>query len=461
MGAAADSLTLHGESQVRQLMFECDDVLLELLLTALVILVWLGPVAAGIKHRVFVIIHPSTALPAFNVIVVLVAMSEHWLGWSNRGPAPGIRLETASLQDTPNFFVIPLLFFVFMGFAYHIGVRLTLGRVVPIDADAHHLKTELPLAENVNGTKLFWTAVLLTAVCIVPFLVLGQDSGFFWTTTLVMGLNIIPLAVSLYSLRAGIVTAVLLVPLILLYPSKQNFFYYLLPHVLIRQGNLLGRNRRITAGGVIMVVAALATLYWGTWTLIQMRDEVHADESIAEYVLVREYGFEVFSILVNRVEPFHEPGLPIWLASEALEFVPQALVPFPKPRSGVIIALTMLPLDAAYLPDASFYKGFGFTAYFDYGLPGALLWSFAFGALFGWTYRRAQAASIRRRAIWPLLVYLPLPLLSQFWAEGGIAFGGASAVTLVLIGLLIPKLVGDARRESPKIPVCGLQEGVA
>jgi len=436
---------------------DCPDFLLEAVLTALVVGIWLGPFLLGIKRKAAVTIHPAGALPAFNVIVVLVAMSEHWFGWTHRGPTPGIRLETAYLQSDPYFFATPLFFFALMGVFYHLGVWMTLGRIAPCKTDRFHLDEPLPLARNINGRRLFWTAAVTTVVCVVPFICFGQESGFFWTVTLLMGIDMIPVALSYYSLRAGIASTLLLAPLMFLFPSKQNFFYFLLPYALMRQGHLLGRGR-ISVGGLLAVGGGIMAVYLGTWTLIEMRDEVHEGESIGEYVLVREYGFETFSILVNKAQPFPTPGLPVWLASEVLEFIPQALVPFPKPRTGILVALAVMPRDAAYMAEAGFYKGFAFSAYIDYGLPGALLWSLLFGALFGSAYRKAQAASLKHRAIWPLLVYLPLPLFSQFWAEGGLAFGGLFAISLALVPFMLIRLSSRDAGPPPTLSIPAVQE---
>ncbi len=125
------------------------------------------------------------------------------------------------------------------------------------------------------------------------------------------------------------------VPAMLLLDSKGNFIYHLLPLVLFLQKGLwqkrrghLSPRRLALIGGILVIVGA------GTTFLTERRGESIEGASVLYNIIVREYGFEVFAILVHKVEPLGRVGEQSWFGLELAEMVPAAMLPWERPGPG-------------------------------------------------------------------------------------------------------------------------------
>jgi hypothetical protein len=402
---------------------------IEVALVLLNVICWLGPLIVAARRRTVSLLHPSAAFPAYTVFTLLVVMTEHWFGWSGRWREPGLRLQTLEYQRLPWFFAEPLAIMVLVGVAFHLGVWSTTGRVVAGRGDTVHLG-EGVADPSWDRLRLLLVAAVAAGVCVLPFLLFGQGSGFFWTLGFLYACSFIPVVVMTRWRGAGWFLWFAELPALTLLDSKANFIYHALPLVFFFQQRLLYARGRLRAGALLLLAIMVAIIAVGTKELTVRRREYVEGVPVIHNVLVREYGFEVFAILVHDVRwtgELAERGS--WLALEAAELVPSALSPSVKQRAGVVVARNFLPEDHDYLLSGSteeggagFYRYFAFGFYHDFGWLGAMGGGALCGALFGAIYRRALRRAHRTRSPGPLLVYLPIPVYCQYYATGNFAF---------------------------------------
>ena len=135
----------------------------------------------------------------------------------------------------------------------------------------------------------------------------------------------------------------------------------------------------------------------------------------------REYGFEVFSILVGERNLLESADSGVWLAGEILEALPSALG-VEKLRMGHEVARVFMPQDYRAMPEAGFHRFFLFSFYKDLGIAGALCGSLLLGLLSASAYRLAHRKARAKRALWPLMVYLPVAVFAELSVNGVIAY---------------------------------------
>tara|TARA_B110000967_G_C18565877_1_gene402440 strand:- start:193 stop:681 length:489 start_codon:yes stop_codon:yes gene_type:complete len=83
-----------------------------------------------------------------------------------------------------------------------------------------------------------------------------------------------------------------------------------------------------------------------------------------------------------------------------------------------------LPQDYKALPNAYFNRFFLFSGYYDLGLLGAFLNAFLFGAFYGFIWKKVKVKVFKKKLLWPLFLYMPIPVIaSYFIAVGGISYG--------------------------------------
>jgi hypothetical protein len=394
---------------------------IEVLLYGLNLVVWLGPLFLSAWRRTVSLIHPSAYFPIYLIFTVSVAMTEHWFNWSNRSLTPGIRHETRIYQDLPGFYSIPLLILILVGIAYHAGVHKGCGRAVAGKIDRIHLMERF---RSVRGTRnsLSFVAIILSVICIVPFALLGQESGFFWTLGLLYAFALIPILMMSQWKLLGYLMWFLGLPAMFLLDSKGNFIYYVLPLVLFYQGTLFYKGKKFQPFKILILIGILTIVSLGTKYLTIRRGEYLEDLPLIYNIAVREYGFEIFAILVKKISWVGQFFKESWIFLELTEIIPSAILPFEKVRAGVKVAYVFLPYDYNPRWNVGFNRFFVFAAYHDFGLFGAIIFSFFFGWLLGRIYRSALKQTYNKKVLWPLVAWLPVPLYAQYTSIGNIPF---------------------------------------
>lgn len=422
---------------------------IEVALVLLNAICWLGPLLVAARRRTVSLLHPSAAFPLYTVFTILVTMTEHWFGWSGRWDAPGLRLQTLEYQHLPWFFVEPLVLVSLVGVAFHLGSWMATGRLVAGGADTLHLDEEFT-DESWGRLRLLFLAAVGSGLCVLPWLLFGQESGFFWTVGFMYAYSFIPVVLMTRWKAAGWILWFAGMPALTLLDSKANFIYHAFPLAFYFQQRLLVVRGRIRAGSLLLLAIIVAIVSVATKELTVRRHEYVEGVPVIHNVLVREYGFEVFAILVHEVRwtgELAERGS--WLALEAAELIPSALSRTVKQRAGVVVAKNFMPQDYEYLErdsgdsaEAGFYRYFAFGFYHDLGWIGAIAGGALCGGLFGAIYRRALRRADAARSPGPLLVYLPIPVYCQYFATGNFAF---AVIFTAIASFVIAGLVLSAR----------------
>jgi hypothetical protein len=426
---------------------------IELLLYASCALVWLGPTLSSALKRQASFMHPSFMVPAYMMFSVSVAMSEHWLHWSGRGTMPGIRTQTQALQGIETLFIFPLVILLVLGFVFHLGVWLGCGSIRPHSNDRVHLMMPHRPQTARSGALLTVICAIGMICCCLPYLVFGQGLGFFWTVPVYNCIPFLAFLATLYARRYSMLPVLLGLAAMLVYPSKQNFVFFFLPYVLFWQGSILWRGsvgyrvRRFKLLSLVLIVASACMLYYGTYFLIDLRHERDSGKSFSDYILLREYGFETFAVLTASVPFSGASDGGMYLARNAFDLIPSALLPFEFPKTrGEGGFAKLMPRDVKALPNAGFYRFFCFDAYYDFGIVGAVGYCFFFAFGLARFYRQVLRSTRRRGTAWPLVCYLPWPMYAQFWINGCIAFAASfSCFASAMIYLLGRAVIGQPR----------------
>ena len=251
---------------------------------------------------------------------------------------------------------------------------------------------------------------------------LGQDRGYFWTLGPLFAFSLLPVLVMSQWRMAGYLIWLLGLPAMFLLDSKGNFIYYVLPIVLFYQGSLFYKKKKFKPISLLFFIIFLTIVALGTKYLTIRRGEYHDDLPVIFNIVLREYGFEVFAVLVQKISWFGQFYRESWLGLEFTELIPSGLLPWTKIRAGVQVANIFLPSDYASMMEAGFNRFFIFAAYHDFGWLGAIFYSLFIGWLFGRLYRFALKLVYQKEVLWPLVAWLPIPLFAQYTSIGNIAF---------------------------------------
>jgi len=429
----------------------------EALFFIMVLVVWLGPAGIATFRRHVSLLHPSFLVPLYLMFSVSNALTEHWFHWSGRGFAPGIRAETRLLQGDEAFYLIPLAIVAGLGVIFHLGVAAGCGRTLATQRDCVH--TYLARRLQRGGRRGAHIALGCTAgilICVTPYLLLGQERGFFWCVAMYSIIPFFPFMAAVYARRYVVPIFLLGLGTMLVFPSKGNFFYYCAPYLVFWGGNLLKGRFRAISRRVLFIGCCAVLIYQGTCHLIDIRRERVGGQSFWQYVALREYGFESFAILANVTPLYGSPAGGRALMSEFFSLVPSAFLSFEKPRTNEIM-FEIMPEDAAALPNAGFYRFFCFDAYYDFGLIGATVYTFLFAFFLALAYRRMLRLTIIAQDPWPLICYMPWVMYAQFWINGVIPFAvsfSCFATTAVYLVARIERTSvkhGYALRRSPQL----------
>ena len=421
-------------------------LLLEIILVSLNSVTWLGPLCLAIYRRSVSLIHPSSIFPLFVVTSVMVAMTEHWFGWSGRGLIYGLRLTTKTYRyHYTDLFLLPLLIVLIAGLAYHYGVLRGCGRIVSGHIDRIHIAEYLRSVEPKYSILLFFVSFCFALLCVLPYILFGQERGFFWTIALFYALNFIPILLYGQRKSMGLIFLFLCLPLLGLRGSKGDYIYFLLPFFLFYQESLLfgldGKKffkKRIKFANSLIFALLIVVGLLGTIQIYESRGESFVDATLVKKIFSREYGFEVFSILVKDSNPIGNFSNASWLFDEFKDALPSFLG-FEKKFMSHEVAQVFLPEDYSYIPDAGFYRFFLFAFYRDFGVIGAILGSWLIGFIFGRLYKIALIRTYRYKVFWPLIVYLPIPVYAEMLVNGTISYGlihvaiGSSVVWLTIL----------------------------
>jgi hypothetical protein len=145
------------------------------------------------------------------------------------------------------------------------------------------------------------------------------------------------------------------------------------------------------------------------------------ERGLVAHVLLREYGFEVFALLVDRDERDRVARDGSWLWGEVKEALPGGLG-LGKRRLGTLVARQYLPEDFEIIPEAGFNRFFLFPFFHDLGYLGVPLGGLLMGLGLAWPYERLRRLAVERRELWPLILYLPLPVYGELLVNGGFSY---------------------------------------
>lgn len=356
----------------------------------------------------------------------------------------GLRIETRLYENSPYFFIEPLLINILVGLAYHIGLYKALGRIVASEADRIHLTQNLKFVRS-GRLKLTIITGVISILCLLPYFYFGQGSGYFWTLGFLYTYSFLPIVLMNQWKPAGLFLWFLGLPAMFLLSSKGNFIYHLLPLIIFYQGSLLFSGSRLNIRKTILFALILAIVVFGTKQLTITRGEYSEKLPLLYNILVREYGFEVFAILVHKVSWMGQFSEGSWSVLEIMEMIPSGLLPWTKERAGVKVAELFLPNDSYELGGAGFNRFFSFALYHDFGWGGAVAGGLMVGFLFGALYRSALRVSFRKKVLWPLLVYLPIPVYSQYISTGSFAFAvifsAISSLVILVVSILARQFI--------------------
>lgn len=403
--------------------------LLEATLVVAVAAIWLGPLLLGIRRRALSLLHPSAVFPLWVVLSTSVTMTARWIGFHAGLSMPGLRISTRRLADSPYFVLVPLVLVAVAGIAYHWGVYVGCRRIVPTATDRVHLDPTLTTVGYPFGRLIHIPLWLLAVLLPIPFLVFGQGSGFFWATALVYALGYLPVAAVKQKPVAGWSLLAVCIVLIGLRGSKGDFIYAVLPILLFTQGNF-GMGGRIRLARIVALTSLLTVTVVGTRYAVRRRGVDLEEGGLAMHVLRREYGFEVFALLVDRDDPDRVERDGSWLLDELKETLPSGLG-LPKRRPGTLVSREYLPYDYTVLPEAGFSRFFLFPFFHDFGYLGVVLGGFVLGLGLAWPYERLRQEVSRRRELWPLILYLPLPVYGELLVNGAFSYAAVHVAMAV------------------------------
>lgn len=411
----------------------------EIVLVVLICFVWLGPLFLSLRRREFSVIHPSTIFPLWVIIEILVSMTEHWFGWKNyalgRNLIHGLRLTTRSYYCYDDLFLNPLLIVFLTGFTYHYGVFKGCGRFASERMDGIYITERFKSVVPRNTMNLFIVGIVFSLICIAPFILFGQDSGFFWAAALIYASNFIPVLWYNQHNKTGILFVSMGLLIIGIRGSKGDYIYYLLPLFLFNYRSLffgqqgikivVGRIiffiRKIRFIRLLLIGVIIVALVYGTKRIFTSRGIALEETPFIYEILKREYSFEVFSILVHEISPLGEISKGSWIYYELIEMLPGVLG-VEKFHVGQKVARDFLPDDYAIIPEAGFGRFFLFDFYHDFGWIGAIFGGWFFGFFFGRIYKYALSKTYKMKVLWPLIAYLPIPIYSEMWVNGAISY---------------------------------------
>jgi oligosaccharide repeat unit polymerase len=387
----------------------------------------LAPAILGLWRRTFRLLHPAVFFP-----LLLVYQSGVPVFCYLSTGEPMLK-SSESYLDGPAYYAYPLLIQFFGCVAYFVGLRLSLGSVVPGRADRADLHREMRVMAA-RPSSVFAVGIALLSLAVIaklfeygmfggvaealndPYGFIHSNYGFYWLHVIFTSAYIIPSVLFLASPWQGLIAFPLTLAASLLCLSKGNALRMVLPLILFGVPSVLRRWRPVV-GALVAVALFITPVFVGRYRGVG--DEFYASDAFAS-LLNREYSFEFFCLINGslRSEPLPAER-ESYLVGAALELIPRQLWP-DKPLSK------NLEMGAEWAPEDYNYRTFiaphflG-VLYLDGGLLGIALGAGALGFCLGAWYRRARRLTLTGGTRFPMLLFLCSAAVSKGLVDGAMA----------------------------------------
>ncbi len=398
--------------------------------------VWLGPFLYNLSKGRWRLLHP---IGFFPFIMAYMLVPPLWYRWDD---TPMLK-TAASMGLDPWFLAEPMVLLAFAGLFYHLGVRASGTRLVLGPRDSVDACVRLPVIRSVPTAGIAVSSALAFLLVVAAILLkYGTEvsEGFFWATIAFSSVNVIPLLVFQQHRFTGLLFVLAAMPtLLFLSGSKAAFLYVPISFVVFYDHRILDLSKTLTVVLVGCVLATpLAVAMYGseTRTLEDVREarQIGSWDMAIEHISHRENAFEAFACVYQwrrEGEPYHL-GVMLW--RDLLDMVPAVF--WPGKPEGV----SLYDFPECYLPNdydgrPMHYARHLMTPFFlDFGAVGCCLATLLVGLMYGCAYRAARNASIERRDVCWLLIYLPLVFNAKYFVEGSLGGGLFAMGQAVLLG---------------------------
>ena len=401
---------------------------LEIFLTSLVIIFWLGPFFISLKSGRINALHPQFITPCWISYFVLNTMVQTWFSWMGGTTFGILRTTDYEMFINRDYLIVPLLIVILSAPFYHFGVRFFNSSIIN-SSHEYQIFSEIPNVVARKNKLLFsLLAIITSAVVWMPnYFIPNADFGTFWTFPLAMTIVILPLMLFKIKPILGILSFILVCIGASIMHSKASFVFPLLPFVFYYTFTRFKIKQFRSWLGLILALITISTAF-----------AVGGFNTDARRLLHRDYAFESFSALVNKSEnrffgnfEYFMTGqvngeIKSWTFNEFEKGIPSIIHPNKRYSLNPSHEVTKiyLPQDHKVLPNAYFNRFFLFSGYYDLGLLGAFLNAFLFGAFYGFIWKKVKVKVFKKKLLWPLFLYMPIPVIaSYFIAVGGISYG--------------------------------------
>lgn len=443
--------------------------MLDLLAFSLCIAVWLGPLLYNLGRGHLRLLHPIGFLPIMVMLKLISPLIYRLSG-------EPILQTSLSWSNDLWFLAEPMLVLAASGIFYHLGVRLGGTSLVLGPEDRVETFLNFKVRENIPDGMLFCIvcSVLILAVLAHRFTPLEDYSkGYYWLRLFFRSFIVLPILVSQHNRKLGSLFFVMCAPAALLMHSKVSFLYFLIAFVVFYQQKLLQISKSTVVALLFLILLTPTTVEvyrsWEPETPIAQVPEVGTKETgkqswsdTLDTIMRREYAFEAFAVVYHRRsdgEPWH------WGNKTMQEFmlcIPHFFWP-DKPLSYSFFPAEYLPND--YYALDIIYTPHTLTNFFlDFDVFGACLGMLLLGGIFGFSYRTALRATLRRQEIWPLVIFLNFQLFAQYFVESNIFLGlvyviGASCGVMLVVAISVV-LTPIIKRKTPQVTSMELNRGM-
>lgn len=429
-------------------------VYLEIFLTILIVIFWLGPFFKSISSGRVNALHPQFITPFWISYFVLNTMIQTWLSWMGGTEYGILRTTDAEMLYSRDYLIISLIIVALSAPFYHLGVRVFNNAINKSGHEYLIFSNISRVVPRKNQLLFSFLALLASATVWVPnYLMPNEGYGTFWTYPLVMTSVILPIMLFNIKKMLGIISLMLAFIGASILHSKASFVYPLLPFIMYYV--FLKFNLKSFKSWLALILGLLTIVY---------AFSVGGFGSDARRLLHRDYAFESFAALVNKSENIffgnaeylltNQANGPInsWTLNELEKGVPSILHPGKRYSINPSKAVTemYLPEDYKVLPEAYFNRFILFSGYYDLGLIGAFINALIFGMFYGWIWKKVKIKVCKVNLLWPVFLYMPIPAIaSYFIAVGGITYGLINA--LIPIGIMfILLLISRFTIKTPK-----------
>ncbi len=404
------------------------------------LLAWGTPLLVSIIRGRFNCLHPVFFFPLLVIVTLSVSYFEQIYGWSNKFEFNGLRYLTSI--NGIDYFYEPMKLLLYSGVFYMFGIFLSYS----IFKKNHNVqKNDNSYTVSKDSNKLlFLISLFFILILISPIIFLGaQKQGFYFTTLLFTSALYLPALVFIQSKYYGVVLyliifaicSILLVTNAYFITSKIYFFilfFTILFSILINMKSIFSYFK---IKYILISIVSLFLLLYIVNTVSSQKGEF-GDVSAIYRIFYREYGFDMFAILVNEMPKIYFDDIN-WFKVEFSEMIPGTLaniLNIEKSNAGVIVVEYFMPEE--YGPDRIFhlhddyyghvpsmYRYFLWPFYFEFSIYGVIFASFIFGVIgyliFHWISGLSNELNDKKI----LIIMFPLIVNSHFILNGAYALG--------------------------------------